>query len=97
MPTGAKKAPNPVATSVMRMVRVVVPFNLIAMTTGVAHVALSYGLQQVWPALGYVLIYGYLGIPLLFAPRVVSWRGLLMPRRTQTVRPPNLVAEPAVG
>ncbi len=97
VPTGATKAPNPVATSVMRMVRVVVPFNLLAMVSGVTHVTLTYGLQQVWPALAYVVVYAYISVPLLFAPRVVSWRSLLVPRFAPTRRTPGLVADGAVA
>jgi cellulose synthase/poly-beta-1,6-N-acetylglucosamine synthase-like glycosyltransferase len=81
VPTGATKAPNPVATTVIRTIRIVVPFNLLALVSGLVHVSVSFGAQQVWPAAVYAVIYGYITIPLLFAPRVVGWRTILTGRR----------------
>jgi len=81
VPTGAKKAPNPVATVVMRMIRVMIPFNVVALASGVAHVALTRGLEHVWPAMVYAAVYCYIAVPLLCAPRVMSWREMLLPRR----------------
>ena len=95
VPTGAKKAPNPVATVVMRMIRVVVPFNLIALASGVTNVALHFGIEQVWPAVLYGLMYAYITVPLLFAPKVLSSRDILLSsRRTPDVAPAVEAAEP---
>jgi cellulose synthase (UDP-forming) len=96
VPTGAKKAPNPVATVVMRLIRLMIPFNLLALVSGVAHVALSYGLEQVWPAALYGVLYGYIAVPLLFAPKVLSWRDLLLPRRMPSRDLTSPVSLPAV-
>jgi hypothetical protein len=73
VPTGATKAPNPIANVVMRTIRLLVPLNLIALISGVLHVTLAFGIEQVWPAALYAVIYSYVSIPLLFAPRVLSW------------------------
>lgn len=91
VPTGATKAPNPVATTVMRTIRVVVPFNLLALASGVLHVTLSFGIEQVWPAALYGLMYAYVTVPLLFVPRVMSWRDLLRSRRRATATTTLLV------
>jgi cellulose synthase (UDP-forming) len=81
VPTGAKRSPNPVAAVVMRMIRLVIPVNIAAMTTGVLHVSLLYGFDKVWPAAVYALLYIYVAAPLLFAPQVKSWRSILSTAR----------------
>jgi hypothetical protein len=92
VPTGALKAPNPVATVVLRTIHVVVPFNLIALVTGVIHVTLAFGIEHVWPAVLYGLIYTYITIPLLFAPRVLLWRDILALQRSKVGALAALVA-----
>jgi hypothetical protein len=92
VPTGAKKAPNPIATVVMRTIRLVIPFNLIALATGVVHVTLAFGIAQVWPAALFGLMYTYLTVPLLFAPQVLSWRDILTPQRRNVSDPARIAA-----
>ncbi len=81
VPTGATKAPNPVAVTVLRTLRIVVPFNVVLLVSGIVHVAVGYGVEQVWPAAALAAVYVYVAVPLLFAPRVLSWRDLV--RRTR--------------
>src|SRR3954452_1726824 len=92
VPTGSKPASNPVATTVIRTLRVLVPFNLLAFVTGIVHVSLDYGFDQVWPAAIYATIFAYIAAPLLFAPRVLSWRQILLGqwREQPTVPAPTL-------
>src|SRR3954451_15128264 len=91
VPTGSKPASNPVATTVIRTLRVLVPFNLLAFVTGIVHVSLAYGFDQVWPAAIYATIFAYIGVPLLFAPRVRSWRQILLGQwREQRTAPESL-------
>jgi cellulose synthase (UDP-forming) len=94
VPTGATKAPNPVAVTVMRSVRVMVLFNVVALGSGIVYVALGYGAAQVWPAAIYALLYMYIAVPLLFAPEVRSWRQILRP--AQQARPAELTPDTVV-
>lgn len=91
VPTGATKAPNPVAVTVMRTLRIVIPFNVLAVASGIVHVSLNHGFGQVWPAAALGALYVYIAGPLLFAPRILSWRALLgsairLPGRARTQR-----------
>jgi len=92
VPTGAKKAPNPIATAVIRTIRVVVPVNLVALVAGMVHVTLTFGVDHVWPAGLFGLVYAYVTVPLLLAPRVLSWRDILVPRRRKVSGPATTAA-----
>lgn len=77
VPTGSTSTPNPVAHTVLRMIRLVLPANLLALGGGIVHVSLVSSITQVWPALLYLALYVYVAVPLLLAPRVVGFRDVL--------------------
>ena len=75
--TGDAKAANPVAFRTIRMMRTVLTVNLGLIWGGLIHALSITNLEQIWPAFGFAAVYTYIAGPLLAAPRVVTWRGLL--------------------